>query len=97
MLYEFHRNENAKTRNCVNATYVISGIQRPHESLSANGARTKDEDQGEDDIMQSSPYLPSSMPNQDVAVDSSATVSIVLVREEDLDGMYFPSYIPGCC
>lgn len=86
MLYEFHRNENAKKLNSVNATYVISGVQKPQESVSANGEQTKD-GEDEDDIMQSSPYIPSSMPTQDAAVDSTATVSIVLVREEDLDGM----------
>lgn len=36
--------------------------------------------------MGSSPYLPSSMPNQGDTSDSVTTASIVLVREEDLEG-----------
>lgn len=88
MLYEFHRNENAKKLNSVNATYVISGVQKPPESVPASGDQTKDGGD-EDDIMQSSPYIPSSMPTQDAAVESTATVSIVLAREEDLDGMHY--------
>lgn len=37
--------------------------------------------------MQSSPYLPSSMPNQEVASDSVRVASIILAREEDLQGI----------
>lgn len=37
--------------------------------------------------MESSPYLPSSMPNQEVASDSVRVASIILAREEDLQGM----------
>ena len=37
-------------------------------------------------MMGSSPYLPSSMPDQDEASDAVLTTSIVLVREEDLEG-----------
>jgi DNA polymerase delta subunit 3 len=37
-------------------------------------------------MMQSSPYLPSSNPNQDDVSDSIRTASIILVREEDLEG-----------
>lgn len=36
--------------------------------------------------MASSPYLPSSMPNQGETLDSVLTASIVVVREEDLEG-----------
>lgn len=81
MLFEFHRNENAKKPQSVHATYVISGIQRPPEPPATNG-HAKDEDE----IMQSSPYLPSSMPNQDATFDSTRIASIILAREEDLEG-----------
>lgn len=83
MLYEFHRNENAKKPNSVNATYVITGIQKPPEPTPANEAQEKDED---DEIMQSSPYLPSSMPNQDASTESMLVAAIILVREGDLEG-----------
>lgn len=80
ILFEFHRTENAKQPGSVNATYVISGVQRPPEPPATNGhANDKDE------VMQSSPYLPSSMPNQDDASDSIPIASIILAREEDLE------------
>lgn len=80
MLFEFHRTENAKKPQSVHATYVISGIQKPPEPPTTNGHAD------EDDIMQSSPYLPSSMPNQDAVSDTLRIASIILAREEDLEG-----------
>ncbi|KXG52688.1 Six-hairpin glycosidase [Penicillium griseofulvum] len=80
LLFEFHRNENAKKPQTVHATYVISGIQKAPEP-----APTNSHADDEDDIMDSSPYLSSSMPNQDLASDSIRTTSIVLAREEDLE------------
>ncbi|KAJ5585024.1 uncharacterized protein N7459_004824 [Penicillium hispanicum] len=80
ILYEFHRNENAKKPQSVHATYVISGIQKPPEPPAANGHANDD-----DEIMPSSPYLPSSMPNQDSAPHSIRLASIILAREEDLE------------
>jgi DNA polymerase delta subunit 3 len=81
VLYEFHRNENAKKPATVHATYIISGIQKAPEPAPTNGHAND-----EDEMMQSSPYLPSSMPNEDEASDSIRTASIILVREEDLEG-----------
>ncbi|CAG8235222.1 unnamed protein product [Penicillium salamii] len=80
ILYEFHRNENAKKPATVHATYVISGIQKTPEP-----APTNDNGNDEDEVMASSPYLPSSMPNQGETLDSVLTASIVVVREEDLE------------
>ncbi|KAJ5479711.1 hypothetical protein N7530_005220 [Penicillium desertorum] len=82
ILYEFHRNENAKKPQTVHATYVISGIQKAPEPAPTNGHADD-----EDEMMQSSPYLPSSMPNQDATSDSIRTASIVLAREEDLEAL----------
>ncbi|CAG8254077.1 unnamed protein product [Penicillium nalgiovense] len=79
ILFEFHRNENAKKPQTVHATYVISGIQKAPEPAPTNGHADD-----EDEMIQSSPYLPSSMPNQDATSDSFRTASIVLAREEDL-------------
>ncbi|CAI7568668.1 unnamed protein product [Penicillium bialowiezense] len=81
ILFEFHRNENAKKPATVHATYIISGIQKTPEPAPTNGKAID-----EDEVMASSPYLPSSMPNQGEASDSFTTASIVLVREEDLEG-----------
>lgn len=83
MLYDFHRNENAKKPQSVHATYVISGFQKPPaaETPVTNG-HAKDEDE----VMQSSPYLPSSMPNQDASFESPRVMSIIIAREEDLEG-----------
>lgn len=85
MLYEFHSNENAKKPQSVHATYVISGIQKSPDSPPATNVHKNDEDE----VMQSSPYLPSSMPNQGPASESMRTTSIILAREEDLDGRSF--------
>lgn len=84
MLFEFHHNENAKKPQSVHATYVISGIQKPPEPAPTNGHTDDD-----DEIMQSSSYLPSSMPNQDAASDSVRIASIVLAREDDLEGIVY--------
>ncbi|KAJ5690630.1 hypothetical protein N7462_005022 [Penicillium macrosclerotiorum] len=74
------QNENAKKSHSVHATYVISGVQKPPASLAING-HARDEDE----IMQSSPYLPSSMPNEQNGEDSTLTTSIILAREEDME------------
>ncbi|KAJ6021120.1 hypothetical protein N7540_006624 [Penicillium herquei] len=82
LLYEFHRNENTKKPGSVHATYVITGIQSsPSTSATATNGNTKDEDE----VMQSSPYLPSSMPNQDSASELARFTAVILAREEDLD------------
>ncbi|KAL2011293.1 hypothetical protein VTN00DRAFT_4011 [Thermoascus crustaceus] len=83
MLYEFHRNENAKKPQSVNATYLIAGVQHPPPKKPAtNGTHRK---HGDDEVMQSSPFLSSSMPQQDVADEPIRTTSILLVREEDME------------
>lgn len=83
MLYDFHHNENSKKPNSVNATYVIAGAQYPPESPATNGDAHESDG---DHIMQSSPYMSSSMPNQDACAHTATTSSIILVREEDLEG-----------
>lgn len=86
MLYEFHRNENAKKPQSVHATYVISGFhEAPSTETPVTNGQAKEKD--EDEVMRSSPGLPSSMPNNDVAPSRSPRVmSIVIAREEDLEG-----------
>ncbi|KAL1875971.1 CDC27 protein [Paecilomyces lecythidis] len=80
MLYDFHRSENAKKPQSVNATYVITGVQKLPEKPATNG-HAKD---GEDDVMQSSPFM-SSMPQPQEAEEEIRTTSMILAREEDLE------------
>ncbi|RMZ36735.1 hypothetical protein AFCA_008143 [Aspergillus flavus] len=82
MLYDFHHNENNKKPQSVNATYIITGVQKA--PAPATNGHTNGED-NRDDVFPSSPYLSSSMPNQDSAPDTVATASVLLVREEDLE------------
>lgn len=86
MLYDFHHGENSKKPNSVNATYLITGIQKS-PTPTTNGAHANGDDH-EDDVMASSPYLPSSMPNQDTAAGDIVTTSVILTREEDLEGRW---------
>ncbi|PBP21899.1 hypothetical protein BUE80_DR007305 [Diplocarpon rosae] len=81
MLFEFHRNQNAKKPGTIHATYLISGTKRKVDPFPANGAWQKD---GEDDYMQSSPFLGSSMPQIDNGTGESSVLSITLVKEEQL-------------
>lgn len=89
ILYDFHRTENAKRPGSVHATYVLTGIQKaPENHPTTNGHPTKDGRDNDDDIMRSSPYLSSSMPQQDTLHEPVKTVSIILTREEDLAGTH---------
>ncbi|CAL3962730.1 unnamed protein product [Diplocarpon coronariae] len=82
MLFEFHRNQNAKKPGTIHATYLISGTKRKEDPFVTNGAPQKD---GEDDYMQSSPFMSSSMPHPDSASGESGVLSITLVKEEQLE------------
>lgn len=85
MLYEFHRLENSKKPQSVNATYLISGTPALAQRHALNGC-AKD---GDDEIMQSSPFTSSQAARQEDGDgnDDIPTTSITLVREEDLLGM----------
>ncbi|PKY05591.1 hypothetical protein P168DRAFT_325934 [Aspergillus campestris IBT 28561] len=87
MLYDFHRNENNKKPNSVNATYLITGAQRATDPATKNGSHVNGNEKNGNDVMPSSPYIPSSLPNQDAetTTDHITRRSIVLVREEDLE------------
>ncbi|PGH02456.1 DNA polymerase delta subunit 3 [Blastomyces parvus] len=82
MLYEFHRVENSKKKESVHATYLITGTQAPAQQHALN-QRIKD---GEDEIMQSSPFMSSQVaqPENNDENDDIPTTTITLVREEDL-------------
>ncbi|KAH9219633.1 DNA polymerase subunit Cdc27 [Leptodontidium sp. 2 PMI_412] len=81
MLYDFHRQQNAKKPGTIHATYLISGTKGKEEPLATNGAAKKD---GEDDYMQSSPFMASSMPAAE-GTGESGVLSITLVKEENLE------------
>ncbi|PTU17256.1 hypothetical protein P175DRAFT_0446436 [Aspergillus ochraceoroseus IBT 24754] len=85
MLYDFHHNENAKKTKSVDATYVLTGVPKAIESPVTNGAGATGRDENLDDIMPSSPYISSSMPNQESAVDRIPVSSVLLVRGGDLE------------
>ncbi|KAL4939299.1 DNA polymerase subunit Cdc27 [Aspergillus oleicola] len=91
MLYDFHHNENAKKPSSVNATYVLTGIPKAPEPAT-NGAAANGNNE-DDDIMPSSPYISSSMPNQHGASDEIPTSAVILAREEDLDGDLQPTVL----
>jgi DNA polymerase delta subunit 3 len=88
MLYEFHRHQNGKKPGTVHATYLLSGTKRQEEPVPTNGEVEKD---GEDDYMQSSPFMGSSMPQAIETTGESSVLSITLVKEEELDSKYTAS------
>ncbi|KAJ0419042.1 DNA polymerase subunit Cdc27 [Aspergillus carlsbadensis] len=83
MLYDFHHAENTKKPRSVNATYILTGIQKAESTANSAGAKGTSGDG--DEIMPSSPYIPSSMPNQEATTDQIPISSVLLVREEDLE------------
>ena len=83
MLYEFHRTQNGKKPGTVHATYLISGT-KPAEEPQSIPTIKKD---GEDEYMQSSPFMNSSMPQIDEGTGASSVLTITLTREEDLESM----------
>jgi len=93
MLFEFHRLQNAKKPGSIHATYLISGTKRKEESFGIKPVVKKD---GEDDYMQSSPFMSSSMPHPEEDTGESHVLSITLVKEENLDGRKASSYKKNC-
>ena len=84
MLYEFHRRETSQKPGSVHATYLVSGTQIVVDSPPENGV--KDEGEGKDVYMQSSPYMSSPMPTQEEEEEVQRQKVITLVREEHLKG-----------
>jgi DNA polymerase delta subunit 3 len=83
MLFEFQRLENSKKHNSVHVTYYLSGSRKVEKPVIGNGQHQKG---GEDVPMQSSPFLSSSMPQQEVEEVSIPAKTIMLVAEDDLNG-----------
>lgn len=84
MLYEFHYQQSSKHPGSIHATYLLTGDRRASETVAtADGEGTGI---GQNDYMQSSPFMGSSMPTNDVTAGPLVR-SVMLVRENELDSM----------
>lgn len=82
MLYEFHHLQNSRKPASVYATYVVDGVPLACKEPKFNGHHQD----GVDVHTQSSPYMSSSMPQDQMEEDSIPSKKIVLAREDDLEG-----------
>ena len=82
MLYEFYTTQKTKKPGSIDATYLLDGVTRTPEEPSANGHQQD----AEDVHMQSSPYMSSSIPHQEDQIEAVPWRSIILAKEEDLEG-----------
>lgn len=82
MLYEFHHAQNSKKPGSVYATYLIDGVPHIMKEPNDNGHPHD----GEDISMQSSPYMSSSMPQEENDEDKISLRKVILAKEEDLEG-----------
>jgi len=82
MLFEFHRQQNAKKPGTIHATYLLSGTKL--EALQPTNGTKKD---GEDEYMQSSPFMGSSMPQSGEDNGSTGVLTITIAKEEDLESL----------
>ena len=82
MLYEFYTTQRIKNPKSINATYLLDGVPKaPKQS------RTNEYQQdGEDTHILSSPYVSSSVPHQEDQAEAAPSRSIILAKEEDLEG-----------
>jgi DNA polymerase delta subunit 3 len=87
MLYEFHQQQNAKKPGTVHATYLVSGTKQ-QENLAIESGK-KD---GEDEYMQSSPFMSSSMPQPSEGTGETSVLSVSLAREEELESATTPLF-----
>jgi hypothetical protein len=84
MLFEFHRQQNAKKAGSIHATYILAGNKRRIEPIAIGNGTTKD---GDDAYMQSSPFQSSpvaAVPEE--TIEDTPVLSVTLVREEDIEG-----------
>ena len=85
MLYEFHRKQNLKKAGSVHATFLISGLLPASQNMNAPASNEQDHEKNSQTV-QSSPYMSSSMAPQEEVEDELLLKSVVLVREEELEG-----------
>lgn len=72
-----------KKPGSISAIYLLSGILDP-ASLTSSVPNLRED--GEDTCMQSSPFMSSSMPQGEDEEEPQAVKSIIMCREEDLEG-----------
>lgn len=82
MLYDFHRQQNAKKPGTIHATYLISGTKQ----IATEASNANVQQDGEDTPMQSSPFMSSSLHQPEESTAESGVLSITLVKEENLEG-----------
>ena len=78
MLFDFHKTQNEKQSKSVHATYVVSGLRRQEVEAPA-----KD---GDDTIMNSSPFPSSYMMSSAPQETPAAVRTMSFAREEELQG-----------
>lgn len=86
MLFHFQKQQNSQKPGSIHATYLISGLTAATALATSSQNGTAD---GEDTFMQSSPFMSSSMPQQDNEDESLAVRIVAMCREEDLEGNNF--------
>jgi len=98
ILYEFHTHENGKKPNSVHATYLLAGTKKIHECPASTNGNVNGTDVDDEPIPSSPPpftssMLQSSQQEGDDQQSQSETVpvkTITLVREESLEGVWYP-------
>ena len=91
MLYEFHSSQNKNKEEAVLATYIIDGSLKPTNKQ----AQAQPAD-GEDSHMQSSPFMSSSLPQQDTNESLVPMRQITLASENHLAGNFDPRDCHAC-
>ncbi|KAL9104147.1 MAG: hypothetical protein Q9163_000894 [Psora crenata] len=81
MLYDFYHHQNSKKPGSVHASYIIDGAPRIEKEPATNGQHVD----GDDIHMQSSPYMSSSMPREELETGVPIKC-ITLAKQEDLEG-----------
>lgn len=85
MLFDFHKQENSKKPGSIHAVYLVCGFVSAAPSAPSTQLEQKD---GEDVSMQSSPFMSSSMPQKEEDDELLTAKTVVLCREEDLEGAW---------
>jgi DNA polymerase delta subunit 3 len=83
MLYAFHSSQATKNPKSIHATYLVSGTKNS-ATIGANGAKGKN---GEDTVMDSSPFPSSWMETPTRDEPEIAVKTVTLVKEEDFEGI----------
>ncbi|KAL8779539.1 MAG: hypothetical protein Q9194_001391 [Teloschistes cf. exilis] len=83
--YVTSEQENSKKPGSIHAVYLVCGFVSAAPSAPSTQLEHKD---GEDVSMQSSPFMSSSMPQKEEDDEFSTAKTVVLCREEDLEGAW---------